>query len=181
MVKKSLAILSSVGAMALSSGCGGGLGDFGGGEMTILDAAAIYESNQDIIMSIRGLYPGPFEGFFRVPNRDPTKQTRENKAFVKQLRQHFPLEYIDFFPMGDTKRDEIDVVLTKFGANTRWSLVSLVYTGIPLPQPEEGANMAVFDACDQRSIEWLDLNTGRKRAEVFCQLNENWYAYQRFE
>ncbi len=181
MVNKSLAILAAASAMALSSGCGGGLGEVGNKQLTILDAAAAYEANSELIHSIRGFYPGPFDDFFRVPDRNPALQTRENKAFIEKLRQQFPVEYIDFFPMGDTKRDEIDVVMTKYGANTRWSLVSLVYVGVPLPQPEEGANMAVFDSCDQRSTEWLEENSGTKRAEVFCQLSEKWYAYQRYE
>ena len=181
MVNKSLAVLACVGAMVGASGCGGGLGEVGNEKMTVLDAAAAYEANRELIHSIRGFYPGPFDGFFRVPDRNPAKQTTENKAFIEKLRQQFPVEYIDFFPMGDTKRDEIDVVLTKYGANTNWSLVSLVYVGVPLPQPEEGSNMAVYDTCDQRATEWLADNSGPKRVEVFCQLSENWYAYQRFE
>ena len=181
MVNKSLSVLVALSAMFSASGCGGGLGEVGNEKLTVLDAAAAYEANQELIHSIRGFYPGPFEEFFRVPNRNPSKQTRENKAFIEKLRQQFPVEYIDFFPMGDTKRDEIDVVLTKYGANTNWSLVSLVYVGVPLPQPEEGSNMAVFDACDQRATAWLEENSGPKRVEVFCQLSEKWYAYQRFE
>ena len=86
--------------------------------LTILDAAEIYKSNRASFAAIRATYPGPFGEFKRAPARIPAEQTKQELDFVERLRQNFPLEFIDMFPLGDTGRDEIDVVLQRYQEKT---------------------------------------------------------------
>ena len=171
-------------AQLLASLCVAGLmgcSASGGGESAnILDAAAIYEANSETFAFIRETYPGPFTGFGRVPARRPSDQTREDKIFFQEVRKAFAVEFIDFFPLGDTGRDEIDVVLKRYGLETNWTVISLVYSGIPLPQPEDGLKIAVFDKCDQRALDWFEMDHGdtTKSISAFCRINEYWYAHQ---
>ena len=146
--------------------------------MTLLDAAALYEANPAAFGSVRASYPGPFTKFSRVPARDPAKATAEEKRFVKTLRQIFSFEYIDFFPYGDTGKDEIDVILARYGIDADWTVVSVVYSGIPLPIPEEGLGIGMFDVCDQRAIDWFEADHEPGPVSAFCKINESWYAHQ---
>lgn len=146
--------------------------------LTVLDAASIYEDNQAAFASIRAAYPGPFTGFDRLPARDPADETQAGKIFIANLRDDFPLEYIDFFPLGDTGKDEIDVILARYGLSAEWTIVSLVYSEITLPEPDPEKKVGLFDACDQRSLDWLAETVDEDGAAVFCKLNEYWYAYQ---
>jgi hypothetical protein len=173
VIEKSFLRLAALTAALLTAGCGSG-----GEDPNILDAAAIYEANSAALASIRENYPGPFRDFARVPARNPANETREDKMFIKQLRKDFPVEFIDFLPMGETGKDEIDVVIKRYGADAIWTVVSLVYTEIPLPSPEEGSNVALFDKCDQRSLEWLEMDHDPGVVSAFCRINEYWYAYQ---
>lgn len=147
----------------------------------ILDAAAIYEANADVFADLRTRYPGPFEGFTRLPDRDPAKVTPQMENYLAALRQRIPLEYIDFFPLGNSGKDEIDVILHRYGMDTDWTVVSLVYSGIPLPPAEDGKGIRIFDRCDGRSMEWLQAARDTDAVAAFCRLDEFWYAYQRIE
>ena len=167
-------ILASICAVFLTVGCGGEKEP----GMTLVDAAAVYEANSEAFAFIRATYPGPFSEFGRVPARDPSKETSDEKAFVKQLRQSFSFEFIDFYPYADTGKDEIDVILKRYDLETNWTIISLVYSGIPLPQPEEGTGIALFDACDQRAIDWFSADHERGAISAFCRINEYWYAHQ---
>lgn len=181
MASRTFTALFSITALALSAGCDG-IGEISSTKMTILDAAEVYVANQEAFASIRSAYPGPFHGFARAPARNPADQTREEDVFLKGLRQQFPVEYIDFFPLADTGKDEIDVVLTRYGANARWTLVSLVYSEVPLPQPpDEQTDLAVFGECEPQVLGWLEFQSKKGRAAAFCRINQYWYAYQRIE
>lgn len=166
-----LAIGTIIGCLSLSA-CGAG------DEPDILDAAAIYVANPEVFASIRTAYPGPFQDFNRVPARDPSLETDEEKRFIKELRKTIPLEFIDFFPVGDTGADEIDVVLKRYGVNTNFTTVSVIYMGVELPARTDG-NKALFDSCDERAIEWFERDHAEGTVTALCRITENWYAYQK--
>ncbi|GJL96036.1 MAG: hypothetical protein DHS20C05_24410 [Hyphococcus sp.] len=169
-----LAVIATLIAALLTVSCGEK-------NLTILDAAALYEAQPEVFTSVRDRYPGPFSDFSRVPHRDPSKETRHEKEFLKELRQNIPVEFIDFFPMGETGRDEIDIIIKRYGLNNSdWTEVKIVYVGIPLPQPEEGTGLAVFNACDARALEWFEQEheAALTRISAFCRINDYWYAYQ---
>lgn len=147
--------------------------------MTILDAAAAYETNQSLIEGIRSQYPGPYTEFRRVPARNPADATQEGEALLKRLRTSFPVEFIDFLPLGNTGKDEVDIILKRFSASGKWTTVSLVFSELPIPAPNPGNGIAVFDACDERALAWFEQDRDGVNLSAFCRINENWYAYQK--
>ncbi len=173
MIQKPFLMLTALCATLLTAGCGPSAED-----PNILDAAAVYEANSATFAAIRDTYPGPFREFTRNPARNPANENRKDKLFLKQLREDFPVEFIDFLPLANTGKDEIDVVIKRYGMDARWTVVSLVYSEIPLPPPEKGSNAALFDTCDHRALEWFEKDHNAGAVSAFCQINEYWYAYQ---
>lgn len=173
MRRRPLFVIAGLTVAASIAGCGAGE------DMDILDAAALYEVNQNTFDGIRDYYPGPYNGFSRVPARDPAKETRKGKQLIEKLRASFSVEFIDFFPMGDTGKDEMNVMLKRYGSSAKWTIVSLIYAEVPLPPPTPGAGIALFDACDTRALEWFEQDHGEISASAFCRINEHWYAYQK--
>ncbi len=173
MIQKAILGFATLCCAFMAAGCGSG-----GDDPNILDAAAIYEANSKVFASIRISYPGPFREFTRIPARNPANETRKDNAFIKQLRKDFPVEFIDFLPLADTGKDEIDVVIKRYGIDARWTVVSLVYSEIPLPPPGKGSNAALFDTCDERALEWFEKDHDTGIISAFCKINEYWYAYQ---
>lgn len=153
----------------------------GGNNPNILDAAATYKDNTGAFADILASYPGPYKDFTRIPARDPAKETPADNRFLKQLRKTFPVEFIDFFPRSGAGRDEVNVVIKRYGMNTRWTIVSLVYLSEPLAQPEAGSNMTLFDDCDTRSLDWIETHKTNGSISVFCRIDRNWYAFQQVE
>ena len=154
-------------------------GPYAGEKITILDAVEIYNANTDVFAGVRQSYPGPFLEFSRVPDRDPAKVTPAQRGFIKQLRKQFPVEFIDLYPMGDAEKDQIDVVLQRYGATSRWTVVSLIYVDIPLPAADAKSGTAVFNTCDNAVIGWLEFQSESGRAAAFCRISKHWYAHQR--
>ena len=150
----------------------------GGKNPNILDAAAIYQNNTGAFADILSSYPGPHRDFTRIPARDPAKETPADKNFLKQLRKDFPVEFIDFFPRSGAGTDEVTVVIKRYGMNTRWTVVSLTYFSQPLAQPDAGSNIALFDDCDGRSLDFLEARKESGSVSVFCRVDRNWYAFQ---
>ena len=150
-----------------------------GGRPNILDAARIYNSQPDAFAEIILTHPGSITEFTRIPARDPAKETSANKLLLKRLRKAFPVEFIDFYPRSASGRDEINVVIKRYGLNSEWTVVSVIYLSAPLFPPEKDSNNALFDQCDDRSLEWLKNNAKNGPVSVFCQINENWYAFQK--
>ncbi len=148
---------------------------------TLLDAAALYQENQAVFASIRAAYPGPYEDFARIPARDPADDTGLDRDFLQSLRENFPVERIDFFPIGDTGADEIDVVLERYQAGDQWRTISLIYFSTPLTLSKKDPAMRLFETCDEASLDWLEARPEGEDSAVFCRLNANWYAYQRVE
>ena len=153
----------------------------GGNNPNILDAAEIYKDNTGAFADILSSYPGPHKDFTRIPARDPAKETPADNQFLKQLRKTFPVEFIDFFPRSGAGTDEVNVVIKRYGINTRWTIVSLVYFSKPLAQPEAGSKMALFDECDARSLDWIETNKTNGSVSVFCHVDRNWYAFQQVD
>lgn len=147
----------------------------------IVDAAELYESNRAVFSSIRAAYPGPYQEFTRIPSRNPADDDEIDREFLKILRKQFSVEFIDFFPIGDTGADEINVVLKRYQAGNHWNTVSLVYFGMAMTLADNHQNMRMFETCDQRASTWLEANKGDGMAAAFCRLSPSWYAYQKIE
>lgn len=145
----------------------------------ILDAAALYTTHPDAFVELLLTYPRPFTEFTRIPARNAANETAANTRFLKRLRETMPVEYIDFFPRSDGGRDEINVMVKRYIAQDDWINVSLIYLSKPLSAPGEGENKALFDTCDQRSLQWLSERAGPDPATAICKVSENWYAAQR--
>ena len=145
----------------------------------ILDAADIYNAHPEVFAEILRSRPEPVLEFTRIPARDPRLETTQNKKLIARLRKSFPIEHIDFYPRSKSGRDEVDVVINRYGQNTKWTVVSIVYLSKPLSPPSEGSNMELFDQCDRQSFEWLEQNKKNGPASVFCRINSEWYAYQK--
>lgn len=147
----------------------------------IVDAAALFEANEGVFLSVRAAYPGPYQDFWRIPARNPAHATKVDKAFLDYLRQEFPVEFIDFFPIGNSGEDEIDVVLWRYEANNQWNTVSLVYFSEAMTFAEGPESVRSFDACGDDVRTWLKSREGNSGVAAFCQINEHWRAYQRID
>ena len=176
MIQKGLSALAVIMTAFFAVGCGGSEKNF-----NILDAAHIYAVHSETFSSIRKHYPGPYREFVRIPSRDPSKVTDRNKEFLAALREKFDVEYIDFFPLGETGNDEVDVILSRRLLTDRRNTISLIYVDAPIPEPSIPNGVAVFDACDERSTTWLEQNTAEEPGSVFCRINQFWYAFQRID
>ncbi len=148
---------------------------------TILDAAAVYADHEGLLQSIRAAYPGPYEDFTRIPARDPADANRMDADFLKFLREDIPVEFIDFFPIGDSGKDELDVVLWRYQSGRRWNTVSLVYFSMAMTFAEGEENMRAFDRCDEDVLDWLQRQSRSGAASAFCHINDHWLAYQKVE
>jgi hypothetical protein len=165
--------LSAFGAALLVTACGDS-----GPKHTLLDAAAIYAENKATFDTIRAAYPGPFEDFSRIPARDPADDDGLDRDFLKILRDQFPVERIDFFPIGNSggpnSGDEIDVVLERYQDGDKWVTVSLVYFSVPLTLSDKDPKVRLFKTCDQDAVDWLDGKSEPGALIAFCKLNPSW-------
>ena len=150
-----------------------------GSRPTILDAAAIYRAQPELFAEILDAQRGRLSEFTRIPARDPAKETAANKALLKRLRKDMPVEFIDFFPRSASGRDEVSVVIKRYGITADWTVVGVVYMSIPLSAPQGQSNDRLFDNCDSRVLEWTDEKSKSGSVSVFCRLNTNWYAFQK--
>ncbi len=159
--------------------------DRGPSTRTILDAAGLYSENAAVFETIRAAYPGPFTDFARVPARNPADETDHDKDLLKHLRGQIPIEFIDFYPIGDSDGgwggDEIDVVLNRFGTGDKWVTISLVYFSVPLTLSDDDPNVRFFKTCEQGVADWVGDKSASQSRTAFCQINPNWYAHQRVE
>lgn len=169
----------ALGALALA-GC-----DASAGKHDILSAAALYQENAATFATIRAAYPGPFEDFTRIPARDPAEDNGLDRDFLSMLREHFPVDRIDFFPIEDSNGawggDEIDVVLQRYADGDHWMTVSLVYFSTPLTLSRDNPKVRLFDECSGEALDWLNGKSEPGALIAFCQLTPNWYAYQKVE
>lgn len=166
--------VAAVSAGLLAAGCSGETP-----KPTILDAAAVYADHEGLLHSVRAAYPGPYEDFVRIPARDPAKADPMDTDFLKFLREEIPVEFIDFFPIGDSGKDELDVVLWRYNAGNHWNTVSLVYFSMAMTFAEGEENMRAFDRCDEEALDWLQAQ--KQPASAFCHINDHWLAYQKVE
>ncbi len=152
---------------------------------TLIDAAALYSENRAVFESIRAAYPGPFADFARVPARDPADENEMDRDFLNHVRGQIPVDFIDFYPIGDTAGDwggdEIDVVIRRYGTGDNWITLSLVYFSVPLTLSDENPSVRLFDACDETALGWLESRSRSEGRTAFCRINPNWYAHQRVE
>ncbi|MEM9422223.1 MAG: hypothetical protein AAF986_06945 [Pseudomonadota bacterium] len=147
-------------------------------EMNLLDAADLFRAHGVDLIAIEQSFPGPYSGFFRIPARSEEQIQEGEEALIQQVRRNLPVEFIDFFPLGDTGKDEVNVILKRFSGKNGWTIISLVYSEIPLPPPEDKDIMAVYDKCDQRAADWVNRQPNGKTITAFCRLSDKWYAYQ---
>ncbi len=148
---------------------------------TLLDAAEIYAEHEMLFESIRGAYPGPYETFTRIPPRDPADETRESREFMKALEKSIPVDYVDFFPIGEDMGDELDVVLNRYGEGDEWRTISIIYFSAPMDFVDSHPNVRMFETCDQRALDWLEGAHEPGPYAAFCRINESWHAYQRVD
>ncbi len=148
---------------------------------TLLDAAALYDANEGLFQSVRAAYPGPYESFTRIPARNPADADRMDEDFLTFLRESIPVEFIDFFPIGDTGKDEIDVVLWRYRSGDHWNTVSLIYFSEPMIFANAAENMRAFDECGEAAFHWLEENKTARDVSAFCRINDHWQAFQRIE
>lgn len=148
---------------------------------TLIDAAEIFNSRGGALSSIRAFYPGPYEGFTRIPARDPAEASRLDTDFINLLREDIPVEFVDFFPIGNTGKDEVNVILWRYQTGDTWNTVSLVWFGMPMTLADDQENIQSFESCDQKAVDWLESRRKEGRASVFCRLDDNWHAYQKME
>ena len=172
---RSILITAALSAGFLTAAC-----EDAGSKPDLIDAAALYAANEGLFLSIRAAYPGPYRDFKRIPARNPAEATKSESTFLSYLRKDLPVEFIDFFPIGDTGEDEIDIVLWRYETNGAWNTVSLVYFSEPMTFAEESQTVRSFDACDSDARNWLQSQNGGGAA-AFCQINERWRAYQRVD
>ena len=147
----------------------------------IIDAAELYAANERLIGSIRGTYPGPYVKFYRIPARNPADETSRDRAFFANLRNSLPVEFIDFFPIGNTNEDEIDVVLWRYDRKGQWNTVGLVYFSKSRTLAKEDQSMRGFQRCGGDVRYWLDSRDENSKTSAFCRINDNWHAYHRIE
>jgi hypothetical protein len=148
---------------------------------TLLDAAEIYAAHETVFESIRGAYPGPYEDFTRIPRRNPAEETRQTRQFIKALRKNIPVEYVDFFPIGDGHGDELDVVLNRYSDGDDWRTISVIYFSEPMAFSDTSPNVRMFETCDERAVEWLESGQRETPYAAFCKINDSWRAYQRVD
>ncbi len=147
----------------------------------LVDAAALYAANKGLFQSIRAAYPGPYYEFTRIPARDPADATKSDKAFLSSIRNDLPVEFIDFFPIGNSGQDEIDVVLWRYETKGQWNTVSLVYFSEPMTFAAERQSVYGFESCGDEVRNWLNNHDGDGAASVFCRIDDNWHAYQQVQ
>ena len=138
---------------------------------TLLDAASIYGAHESLFQSIRAAYPGPYEDFSRIPARDPEDTNRMDQDFLTFLREDLPIEFIDFFPIADTGKDEINVVLWRYQSGDHWNTVSLIYFSMPMTLAEGAENMRAFDECNTEALAWLEENKNTADVSAFCRIS----------
>lgn len=148
---------------------------------TLLDAAAVYNAHEGLFRSIRAAYPGPYENFTRIPARDPARADPMDNDFLSFLRDDIPVEFIDFFPIGDTGKDEIDVVLWRYQSGDHWNTVSLVYFSEPMVFAKADNDVRAFDKCGDEALSWLETRKDNGDVSAFCRINDHWQAFQRVE
>ncbi|WP_428407249.1 hypothetical protein [Hyphococcus sp.] len=173
---RSISPVAAIAAALLAAACGR---DAPG--HTLLDAASLYDANEGLLQSVRAAYPGPYQDFTRIPARDPAKADPMDADFLEFLRADIPVEFIDFFPIGDTGKDEIDVVLWRYQSGDHWNTVSLVYFSEPMIFAQAAENMRAFDECGDAAFHWLEENKGAGDVSAFCRINDHWQAFQRIE
>ncbi|MFZ2102843.1 MAG: hypothetical protein WAU86_19990 [Oricola sp.] len=145
----------------------------------ILDAARLYEENPKAFNRIRLQYPGPFTEPKRVPEFDDVDNEPGDVAFLEELRQSIPAEILVFYSWGKGGPDVIRVVVGTYGIAVSGSVVAVAYFE-RFPRDEiVQKGVEVFDKCDERALAWLE-KTARQGpyADVYCRLDEHWYAYQ---
>ena len=170
VMRKILAILS----LALASGCAPQT-------HSILDAAGVFRTNQAVFSSIRATYPGPYDGFMRIPARDPADEKPRDTSFLQLVREDIPVAFLDFFPIEDADADEIDVVLWRELTNDRLTTTSLIYFSRDMTLDDAHEHMRVFDVCNQEVADWIDETKAEGPTAAFCKVSTRWYAYQRVE
>lgn len=148
---------------------------------TLLDAAALFNENEGLFQSIRAAYPGPYEDFTRIPARNPADASKLDTDLLEVLRNDVPVEFIDFFPIGDTGKDEIDVVLWRYQSGDHWNTISLIYFSMPMTLADGLENMSAFDECGEDALRWLEENKQAGDISAFCRIDSHWQAFQRIE
>lgn len=149
-----------------------------GEQLDVVDAARLYEENLEVFERIRARYPGPFDGWRRIPAFEESENRPEDIAFLEEIQRSLPVEILSLHPWGPGGSDVIEVVVGTYGIAVSGSVVSIKYYESFDRDSIVQRGVEVFDQCDERSINWLDMANKIGYADVYCRLTDNWYAYQ---
>jgi hypothetical protein len=144
----------------------------------ILDAARLYEKNPRAFERIRKHYPGPFTEVRRIPSFEDVDNRPEDIAFLKEIQGSVPAEVLDLYSWGDGGPDVIRVVVGAYGLAVSGSFVAVIYFENFVREDFVQTGVEVFDNCDERSLSWLKTAQVIGFADVYCRINDHWYAYQ---
>ncbi|WP_193368488.1 hypothetical protein [Pelagibius marinus] len=144
----------------------------------ILDAARLYGENQQVFEGIRKHYPGSFTEVRRIPEFDEAATRPENTAFLEKLRRSVPVEIVILTTLFRDGSDVIKVIIETYGLAVSGGVVGLVYFEHFVRGEVVEKGVEVFDSCDERALGWLETARERGYADVYCRINDHWYAYQ---
>jgi hypothetical protein len=147
-------------------------------QIEILVAARTFEENQEAFERIRERFSGPLTEHRRIPAFDKADDRPEDMEFLAELQQSIPVESINLGPFGKGGPDSIRVVVGTSGISVSGSLVAVVFFENFERERIVQRGVEVFDTCDDRALEWLETAREIGFANVYCRLNDNWYAYQ---
>jgi hypothetical protein len=147
-------------------------------QIDVLDAAQIYEENPEAFERVRERFPGPFTEARRIPAFDDADNRLEDISFLEDLKETIPVEVLQLGTWGEGGPDVMRVVVGTDGLSVSGSLVSLIFFESFKLEEILGRGVEVFDKCDSRALDWLQMANKIGFADVYCRLDDNWYAYQ---
>lgn len=145
--------------------------------LDILDAAEIYSQNIEAFERVRRHYPGPYVQSVRIPEFDLEESRAEDLAFLEEIQKELPVETIKLYRQN-SESDVIDMVLGTYGLSVSGRTVGVAFFEA-FSQVDANSNQyVVFESCNKNVLDWFKNNTNPGMDVAYCQLENNWFAYQ---